>query len=113
MTIPVDDSQYSDILIELPKACQFIEEAISEGGKVLVHCVMGISRSATIICAYCEHSAHPEHSDLDEVGYSNEDGRFEVKRGTRSTHGWLVHLSYCSTRLSYIGITISQGRSLS
>lgn len=52
MTIPVDDSQYSDLLIELPKACQFIEEAISEGGKVLVHCVMGISRSATTVCAY-------------------------------------------------------------
>ncbi|KAG9317910.1 protein-tyrosine phosphatase-like protein [Chiua virens] len=52
MVIPVQDSEYEDILIHLPDACLFIETALGHGGKVLVHCMMGISRSATIICAY-------------------------------------------------------------
>ncbi|KAH0840359.1 protein-tyrosine phosphatase-like protein [Lanmaoa asiatica] len=52
MVIPVQDSEYEDLLIHLPDACLFIETAISCGGKILVHCVMGVSRSATVVCAY-------------------------------------------------------------
>lgn len=52
MVIPVQDSEYEDILIHLPNACHFIEKALGSGGRVLVHCVMGISRSATVVCAY-------------------------------------------------------------
>ncbi|KAG6839051.1 hypothetical protein C0991_006340, partial [Blastosporella zonata] len=52
LTIAVDDSEYDNILIHLPGACQFIEAALKSGGRVLVHCVMGISRSATVVAAY-------------------------------------------------------------
>ncbi|KAJ7891355.1 protein-tyrosine phosphatase-like protein [Mycena olivaceomarginata] len=48
LVIPVDDSEYDDLLIHLPDACRFIEDALSDGGRVLIHCVMGISRSATV-----------------------------------------------------------------
>ncbi|KAL3673006.1 hypothetical protein V7S43_002303 [Phytophthora oleae] len=34
------------------EALSFIDSALSSGGKVLVHCFMGISRSATIVLAY-------------------------------------------------------------
>ncbi|KAJ3857924.1 protein-tyrosine phosphatase-like protein [Lentinula lateritia] len=56
LTIAVDDSEYEDLLIRLPEACQFIQKALSTGGKVLVHCVMGVSRSATVLSAYLMQS---------------------------------------------------------
>ncbi|KAA1466633.1 phosphatases II [Dentipellis sp. KUC8613] len=52
LTISVQDSEWEDLLIHLPRACQFIKTALDHGGKVLVHCVMGVSRSATVIAAY-------------------------------------------------------------
>lgn len=32
--------------------CELIEEALRSGGKVLVHCANGVSRSPAIVCAY-------------------------------------------------------------
>ncbi|KIK04657.1 hypothetical protein K443DRAFT_92750 [Laccaria amethystina LaAM-08-1] len=52
MRIPVEDVDYEDILIHLPSACRFIDQALRGGGVVLVHCVQGISRSATVVAAY-------------------------------------------------------------
>ncbi|KAH9002279.1 protein-tyrosine phosphatase-like protein [Lactarius hatsudake] len=58
LTIPVQDYEYEDILIHLPEACRFIRGAINGGGRVLVHCLMGISRSATIVAAYLMSARH-------------------------------------------------------
>ncbi|KAG1843710.1 protein-tyrosine phosphatase-like protein [Suillus tomentosus] len=52
LTIPVQDSEYEDLLIHLPRGCSFIQNALDQGGKVLVHCAMGVSRSPTVVCAY-------------------------------------------------------------
>ncbi|KAJ8595799.1 phosphatases II [Rhizopogon salebrosus TDB-379] len=52
LTIPVQDSEYEDLLIHLPEGCRFIQSALDQGGIVLVHCLMGVSRSATVVCAY-------------------------------------------------------------
>ncbi|KAF8887245.1 protein-tyrosine phosphatase-like protein [Gymnopilus junonius] len=52
MNIPVEDSEYEDLLIHLPQACQFIESALRHGGRVLVHCVMGISRSLLLFLRF-------------------------------------------------------------
>jgi dual specificity phosphatase 12 len=54
MRIAVEDVDYADLLIHLPSACRFIDQALRNGGNVLVHCVQGISRSATVIAAYCK-----------------------------------------------------------
>lgn len=50
--IPVKDVDYADLLIHLPRACEFIHQALKEGGIVLVHCEQGLSRSATVVAAY-------------------------------------------------------------
>lgn len=52
LVIAVDDNEYEDILAHIPKAIAFIDRALEEDGRVLVHCVMGVSRSATIVAAY-------------------------------------------------------------
>ncbi|KAJ6457060.1 protein-tyrosine phosphatase-like protein [Mycena vitilis] len=52
LCIPVMDSEYEDLLIHLPDTCHFIEDALANGGRVLIHCIMGVSRSATVLAAY-------------------------------------------------------------
>ena len=52
LTIPVQDSELDNLLIHLPEACRFIQNALEQGGRILLHCVMGISRSITVLAAY-------------------------------------------------------------
>lgn len=52
--LPIDicDRTYVDIKTYFNKGAEFIDKAIKGGGKVLVHCHYGVSRSATICAAY-------------------------------------------------------------
>lgn len=53
LRIPVEDVDFADLLIHLPRACHFIDQAIKSEGVVLVHCHQGLTRSATVVAAYC------------------------------------------------------------
>ncbi|KAL6066299.1 hypothetical protein STEG23_033437 [Scotinomys teguina] len=50
--IPVEDSHTADISSHFQEAIAFIDCVKEEGGKVLVHCEAGVSRSPTICMAY-------------------------------------------------------------
>ncbi|XP_078269536.1 dual specificity protein phosphatase 5 [Rhinoraja longicauda] len=50
--IPVEDSASADISSHFQEAIDFIDHVRLTGGKVLVHCEAGISRSPTICLAY-------------------------------------------------------------
>ncbi|NXG52995.1 DUS16 phosphatase, partial [Psilopogon haemacephalus] len=52
LRVPVNDSFCEKILPWLDKSVDFIEKAKASNGHVLVHCLAGISRSATIAIAY-------------------------------------------------------------
>lgn len=50
--IPVEDNNVADISSHFQEAIDFIDCVREKGGKVLVHCEAGISRSPTICMAY-------------------------------------------------------------
>ncbi|KAM4611956.1 dual specificity protein phosphatase 5 [Polymixia lowei] len=50
--IPVEDNHMADISSHFQEAIEFIDHVKQSGGKVLVHCEAGISRSPTICVAY-------------------------------------------------------------
>ncbi|GFO07759.1 dual specificity protein phosphatase [Plakobranchus ocellatus] len=56
--IPVEDSSSANLLEWFQDAILFIERERRAGGKVLVHCHGGISRSATVCLAYLMFSRH-------------------------------------------------------
>ena len=48
LDIWLPDHPAADILRHLPAAVTFVREALASGGRVLVHCAAGVSRSATV-----------------------------------------------------------------
>ncbi|EIE20537.1 phosphatases II, partial [Coccomyxa subellipsoidea C-169] len=52
LTIPVEDTPSANLLDRLPEGIEFIRSALAENGVLFVHCAAGVSRSATMVCAY-------------------------------------------------------------
>ncbi|RWS26495.1 Dual specificity protein phosphatase 8-like protein, partial [Leptotrombidium deliense] len=52
MRIPVNDNYSEKLLPHFPKACNFLDKVRESNGCAIVHCLAGISRSATIAIAY-------------------------------------------------------------
>jgi len=52
LTVPAADAQEVNISVHFAAAAEFIEHALRQNGKVLVHCVQGMSRSPTLVIAF-------------------------------------------------------------
>lgn len=50
--IPIRDVPGESISVYFNQSIDYISKAINGGGKVFVHCVCGVSRSATLVAAY-------------------------------------------------------------
>lgn len=51
-TLAPNDVPGEDLIAHFPNCFAFIDSAFQAGGKVLVHCVAGVSRSATVCIGY-------------------------------------------------------------
>mmetsp|Transcript_17478 Transcript_17478/g.29039 ORF Transcript_17478/g.29039 Transcript_17478/m.29039 type:complete len:213 (-) Transcript_17478:212-850(-) len=51
-SIDEDDDEYADLWAHFDRAIDFIDGALSRGGRVLVHCVAGVSRASTLVIAF-------------------------------------------------------------
>ncbi len=61
--LPADDTQKQNLLEYFDRAYSFIRNAIENNGKVLVHCVAGISRSPAIVIGFLMRYAKMNMND--------------------------------------------------
>ena len=57
--LPIFDTDTQKIADVLPRAVAFIRDAHVSGGRILVHCIMGVSRSVTLAAAYLISASGP------------------------------------------------------
>ena len=71
LSVQVDDDDEEDIMQYFEATNSFIDQARSTGAGVLVHCIAGISRSVTVVCAYLLYS-QAKLKSASTVGPNNE-----------------------------------------
>jgi len=63
MSLSLEDSFDDNLKMHLPTAIEFIDNAIKNGNRVLVHCSKGISRSGSLVVAYLMYKYELEYDD--------------------------------------------------
>lgn len=68
LRVPMVDRADYDILKDISKVFEFIQTAKAIGGRVLIHCYQGKSRSCAVCCAYLiKYYEHTVMSSLDLI----------------------------------------------
>lgn len=83
--VPIEDTRHAGLLEHLDSITGWIHRALGSGGQVMVHCVWGMSRSASVAIAYL----------MAYKGMSLEDARKYVvarRRIVRPNSGFMLQL---------------------
>ncbi|KAL6056823.1 tyrosine protein phosphatase yvh1, variant 2 [Balamuthia mandrillaris] len=54
--VTIMDAPSENVVSHFPECIEFMESALLNGGAVFVHCMAGVSRSASVVVAYLMHS---------------------------------------------------------
>lgn len=73
------------LVTRFPSAFAFVDRARSSGGRVLVHCQCGVSRSATAVIAYVMQEASKGVSGLESV-----KGMHDAYNWVKDRSGWIT-----------------------
>ena len=66
LSVGMSDTEFFDLLACLKETNKFIDDCIKSGGRILVHCQMGQSRSAATVVGYLMKSRHMTYDDAFE-----------------------------------------------
>lgn len=82
--LKLEDVAHTDMMVQFEPAAHFIDCALEQNGKVLVHCLMGMSRSATLAIGFL----------MLRRGMTVEQALTQVRehRGVRPNNGFLHQL---------------------
>lgn len=91
MGVQLLDLPMTNISIHFQETADFIESAVKSGGKVLVHCLMGMSRSSTCVLSYL----------MIKEGFTATDAlrRVRLNRDIRPNDGFLHQLAELDNKL--------------
>lgn len=109
LVVEVEDSPDADILTHLPRCADFVAEGAARGVPTLVHCVAGVSRSATAVCAFLMSAGavfvDPADCDADGGTALSARGALRIVRraspGAEPNEGFMKQVSArhaCSAR---------------
>eukprot|EP01111_Echinosteliopsis_oligospora_P012004 TRINITY_DN4073_c0_g1_i1.p1 TRINITY_DN4073_c0_g1~~TRINITY_DN4073_c0_g1_i1.p1 ORF type:complete len:228 (+),score=65.24 TRINITY_DN4073_c0_g1_i1:119-802(+) len=85
--IPMLDCATEAISDQFNASFEFIHDALSNHGRVLVHCLQGMSRSATIASAYVMKALHVSADEAVSI--------LQAKRGiVRPNYGFMIQLEF-------------------
>ncbi|CAJ1067535.1 dual specificity protein phosphatase 13-like [Xyrichtys novacula] len=93
--VPANDLPTFDLSPFFYPAAEFIHQALTSGGKVFVHCAVGVSRSAALVLAYL--MIHHDLSLLSSVHYVQQ------KRWIFPNRGFLRQLIALDRKLQHGG----------
>lgn len=89
--LPIADVLSADISKYFYTAAEFIDDAVSGGGKAFVHCIMGVSRSSTCVLAYLMIKKGMLATDAIRIVRKN--------RGIQPNQGFLQQLAQLDNQL--------------